>query len=89
MFLDKARKISELRSPTRDDGPIARILWKTSVVLASDPYISDNAEANHLRYQAEAAKQMLLAAGEGGFIQGSGRTEEEDSYDSLVPLFFR
>lgn len=89
MFLDKARKISELRSPTRDDGPIARIVWKTSEVLASAPYGANKAEADELRQKAEVARQALLAGGEGGLIQDSGRGEDEDSYDLLVPLFFR
>ena len=94
MFLDKARTISELRSPSRDDGPTARILWKTSVVLASDPYNSHANEADELRKKAEVAKQQLLASGEGGVIpfidEGDNeRNEEEDSYDALVPLFFR
>ena len=78
-----------MRSPTRDDGPIARILWKTSVVLASDPDNLYRVEAEELREKAEAVRRALLANGEGGVIQGSGRIEEEDSYDLLVPLFFR
>jgi hypothetical protein len=95
MFLDKGRAISELRSPNRDDGPIARILWKTAVVLDSDPYNSYANEATELRQKAEVAKAELLAGGEGGIIpfreegDPSKRTEEEDSYDSLIPLFFR
>lgn len=94
MFLDKARAISELRSPTRDDGPIARILWKTAVVLESDSYNSFAKEAEDLRKKAEVAQQQLLASGEGGVIPfidegDSERNDEEDSYDSLVPLFFR
>jgi hypothetical protein len=95
MFLDKGKAISELRSPTRDDGPIARIVWKTVVVLESDPFNSYAAEAAELRQKAEVAKAELLAAGEGGIIpfleegDPSKRNEEEDSYDSLVPLFFR
>jgi hypothetical protein len=94
MFLQKARAISELRSPTRDDGPIARILWQTAVVLESDPYNSYAAEAEELRKKAEVARQQLLADGEGGEVPSvegdiSEENEEKYSYDSLVPLFFR
>lgn len=94
MFLDKARAISELRSPNRDDGPIARILWKTAVVLESDPLNTFAAEAAELRSKAEVAQQQLLAIGEGGIIpfideDDSERKAEEDSYDVLVPLFYR
>jgi hypothetical protein len=83
-----------LRSPTRDDGPIARILWKTAVVLESDPGNSFAEEAAELRQRAKFAQEVLLAGGEGGLIPfvdqvGSERNEEEHSYDALVPLFFR
>jgi len=93
-LLDKAKAIAELRSPTRDDGVIARILWKTAVVLESDVYGTYAAEAAELRKRAEVARQDLLNSGEGGLIPfideyEAERDEEEDSYDALVPLFFR
>ena len=92
MYLDKARAISELRSPNRDDGPIARILWRTSVVLESDG--QQPKEAAELRTRADTARQFLIAAGEGGALpcneeDGTERDEEKDSYDVLVPLFYR
>jgi hypothetical protein len=52
------------------------------------------AEAADLRRRAEVARLQLLAAGEGGFIpyideEIAERNEEEDSYDVLIPLYFR
>jgi hypothetical protein len=96
-FLDKARKIAELRSPTRDDGPLARILWKTSEVLAglNDPLGLLAEEAEALRTRALLAQQELVASGEGGQIPFADedvlydRTKKEDAYDVLVPLFYR
>lgn len=93
-WLDKAMKIAELRSPNRDDGPIARILWKTAVVLESEPLTYSAKEAAELRKRAVEAQADLLGSGEGGekpFIDEDGveRNEEEDGYDVLVPLFFR
>ncbi|KAH0564815.1 hypothetical protein GP486_001804 [Trichoglossum hirsutum] len=101
--LDKAKAIAELRSPTRDDGTIARILWKTAVVMESDTFGEHvtpaalrtyAAEAADLRRRAELARQQLLADGEGGIIPYidetiAERNEEEDSYDVLLPLYFR
>jgi hypothetical protein len=93
-YLDKAKAIAELRSPTREDGPLARILWKTAVVLESDTYGKFTTEAADHRRRAEEARQNLLASGEGGLIPfieeyEAERNEEEDSFDALVPLFFR
>ena len=93
-YLDKSRAIAELRSPTRDDGVIARILWKTSVVMESDTFGIYAKEAADLKNRAEEARQLLRAGGEGGEIpfideDDADRNEEEDSYDALVPLFFR
>lgn len=94
-YLDKARAIAELRSPTRDDGMIARILWKTACVLEADTFGRFALEAKDLRTRAEVARQAMLAGGEGGLIpfledfDEGMRDPEEDSYDALVPLFFR
>ena len=96
-YLDKARAIAELRSPTRDDGTIARILWKTAVVLEEDTFGTYAEEAKALRTRTEVARQALMGSGESGFIpfledyekMGILRDPEEDSYDVLVPLFFR
>lgn len=93
-YLDKARTIAELRSPSRDDGVIARILWKTAIVLESDTFGTYAADARELRTRAELARTALLGSGEGGIIpymedDNSERTQEEDSFDSLVPLYFR
>jgi len=83
-----------LRSPTRDDGVIARILWKTAVVLESDVLGKFSSEADALRQRAEVARAQLMANGEGGKIpfideDDAERDQEEDSYDALVPLFYR
>jgi len=73
---------------------IARILWKKAVVLESYPFGEHMKEAAHLRKRAELARASLLANGEGGYIPFAGeknweRNEEEDDYDSLVPLYYR
>jgi hypothetical protein len=93
-YLGKALAIAELRSPNRDDGPIARILWTTAKVLATDTFGKYQEEAENLRRRAAAAQQELLATGEGGDIpilndEYADRDTEEDSYDALVPLFYR
>jgi len=90
--LDKARTIADLRSPTRDDGHIARILWKTAQVLESDTHNRFAEDAVALRTRAELARAELAAIGEGGEMpdeETSFRDVEEDSYRVLVPLFFR
>jgi hypothetical protein len=93
-YLKKALTIAELRSPNRDDGPIARILWTQAKVLESDTFGKYQEEAATLRRRAAAAQQELLAAGEGGEIpilddDYADRDLEEASYDALVPLFYR
>lgn len=93
-YLDKSKAIAQLRSPLRDDGVLARILWKTATVLESDTFGTYSAEAAELRKRAELARQSLLASGEGGLIPfideyEADRDEEEDNFDALVPLFFR
>jgi len=94
-LLDKAMAIAELRSPNRDDGTMARILWKTSVVLEDDPYGTYNDEANDMRIRAEVARTTLMGNGEGALVvalddDGNADSNEvEDSYDALVPGYFR
>jgi hypothetical protein len=98
-YLHKALQIAELRSPTHDDGVIARILWKTAVVLENDVLGKFSSEAAALRQRAELARKKLVASGEGGFvpfvdedgmdIDEEERNREEDGYDALVPLFYR
>ena len=86
-----------MRSPTRDDGVIARILWKTAVVLESDVLGKFSSEADALRQRAEVARKQLMASGEGGSIpfvdeddaERDQEQEEQASYDALVPLFYR
>lgn len=63
-------------------------------MLESDTYGTYAAEAVALRTRAEVARQQLLASGEGGLIpfideDDAERNQEEDSYDALVPLYFR
>jgi hypothetical protein len=69
-------------------------LWKLAVVLESDTLGKYADEAAALRTRAEVAQNTLLAEGEGGAIayadeDENERNQEEDLYDSLVPLFFR
>ena len=80
-----------MRSPNRDDGVIARILWKTAVVLESDVLGKFYSEAAELRQRAELARNQLVASGEGGSIPfvDEDDAEEQASYDALVPLFYR
>jgi hypothetical protein len=92
--LKKALTIAELRSPNRDDGPIARILWTQAKVLDTDTFGKYQEEVGALRRRAAAAQQELLSAGEGGDIPAldddyGDQDLEEDSYDALVPLFYR
>ncbi|MCJ1400647.1 hypothetical protein MMC11_003855 [Xylographa trunciseda] len=93
-YLDKARAIAELRSPARDDGTIARILWKTAQVMEDDTYGSYAQEAAVLRNRAEIARRTLTGRGEGDLISidengDPDADEEEASYDALVPMYFR
>jgi hypothetical protein len=95
MFLDKAMSIAQLRSSNRDDGTMARILWKTSVVLESDTFGRYQNEANEMRIRAEVARRLLTGNGEGGVVialdeEGNvDAGETEDSFDALVPGYFR
>jgi hypothetical protein len=94
-YLDKAMTIAQLRSPDRDDGTMARIMWKTSQVLESDTLATFLDDANELRIRAELALKTLSAKGEGGIVfsfddDGNPDPDEmEDAYDSLVPGYFR
>lgn len=96
--LDRAKELAELRSPQYDDGPIARINWKTSIVLDSYPYGAFKTTAMELREKAMAAKTNLTQSGEGGRIPFPETEDvdtydeidqEEDMFDALVPLFYR
>ena len=94
-WLDKARQIAEMNSPHRDDGPVARILWKISQVLEADELNRYTQEADDLKNRAALARAKLRTSGEGGakgFLReddGDDGDEEEDDYDVLVPLFYR
>ena len=95
MWLDKAMTIAQLRSPNRDDGTMARILWKTSIVLERDTLGRYKDEADEKRIRAEVARTLLNNNGEGApviAIDDDGNAdvaEEEDTYDALVPGYFR
>lgn len=90
-FLDKARAIAELRSPARDDGTVARVLWKIAKVLDEEPL--GGVESLAVRTRAEVARSKLVAQGEGTIpIPSDDATEietEEASYDLLVPGYYR
>jgi hypothetical protein len=94
-YLDKAMAIAQLRSPDRDDGTIARIMWKTSCVLEGDTYGTFQEDAAELRIIAELALKDLTATGEGGLVLSldeegiPDQAEMENAYDSLVPGYFR
>lgn len=87
--------IASLRSPGRDDGTMARIMWKKSIVLDSDTFGAYLDEAKELRDRADLALRKLNASGEGGVVfsvdddGNPDADEEENAYDSLVPGFFR
>jgi hypothetical protein len=74
---------------------MARIMWKKSKVLEDDTYGTYAKEAEELRIRAEVAQKTLMGNGEGGPViplDDKGNLEvgeEEDSYDALVPGFFR
>lgn len=97
-YLDKARSIAELRSPTVDDGTIARILWMIARSMEQDSNIIVSAEAAQFRQRAEIAKNRIMGRGEQLGVPrekfdmetGEGKIQdEEDSYDVLVPGYFR
>lgn len=103
-YLRKARNIAELRSPTRDDGTIARILWKTAMVLLANPEglgVPETKDAEDLLNRAFNARSALITSGEGTEIKeidlldsvdtdDKTRKElDEESFDLLVPIFFR
>lgn len=93
-FLKKALTIARLRSPGRDDGIVARILWRTALVLKATQATSD-AEIASIHKAAEAAFQDPRNYGEGMLIltlDDKGNEDEqelEEAYDKLVPEFFR
>lgn len=94
--LEKALAIAELRSPSSDDGTIARILFKMAQVREND--ILPGYEAQQLRTRADLARKKLTGSGEGHILHAvhvlddEGNVdldEEDDAYDALVPIFFR
>ncbi|RDW59780.1 hypothetical protein BP6252_12867 [Coleophoma cylindrospora] len=93
--LDKSLAIASLRSPNRDDGTMARIMWKMSVILEDDTYGTYAKEADSLRLRAELARQQLTASGESGLVfaidenGNEDRDETEASYEALIPFFYR
>lgn len=97
-YLDKARSIAELRSPTIDDGTIARILWMTARAMEGDPNVMVSAAAAEYRQRAEIARNRISGRGEQvgapseRFDIETGEEliqDERDSYDVLVPGYFR
>lgn len=62
--------------------------------MESDVLGKFTSEADVLRQRAEVARTKLIASGEGGSIpfvdeDDTERDQEEDTYDALVPLFYR
>ncbi|KAG4441817.1 hypothetical protein IFR05_002681 [Cadophora sp. M221] len=94
-LLDKAKIISQFRSPTSTDGATARILWHMAKVIESDKSgdVGTLEDAKALQRQAEMAKVQILAAGRGREILLTEDEEPENresiSYDILVSLPFR
>ncbi|KAL2064599.1 hypothetical protein VTL71DRAFT_3736 [Oculimacula yallundae] len=94
-LFEKAKTISQLRSPIFTDGSTARILWHMAKVIDSDKTrtVGTPEEAKDLRRQAEMAKVQILAKGQGREVLPSEdenpERREEVSYDVLLPLFFR
>ncbi len=101
-FLNKARNIAELRSPARDDGTIARILWKIAMVLRNNPdgtSLAHAQEAEQLLARAYNARAALQASGEAGEPRDeynqdlrypmSEKDEEKISFELLVPGLYR
>lgn len=100
-YLTKARSAAELRSPARDDGTIARILWKLAMVQKNNHAsisVGESNEVDELLARAYNARSQLTAAREGGegeifdLDNRAGMTEyevEEESFDMLVPGHFR
>lgn len=93
IHLDKALAIAELRSPSHNDGTIARILFKKAKVLENDAQRAQAAQ--DLRAKASVAKLTLTKMGGGhilkiidedGIVDLGG---EDDAFDALVPIFFR
>jgi hypothetical protein len=79
---------------------IARILWKMSKVYEADTFGTYLKEADDLRIRAEVARNKLNSSGEGALFGADGvmsldedgnvdATEEEDTYDALIPGYFR
>jgi hypothetical protein len=91
--LEKAKAIAELRSPKRDDGTIARILYVLYCVMKED--LLTVADAEEIRVRAEIARTTLVSQGESAIVDAydpDGNLQPADEaklYDALVPIFFR
>jgi hypothetical protein len=91
--LEKARSIAELRSPSRDDGTIARIIWMQANVMRED--VLSAGAADQLRIRAEVALNNLTEKGEATPLTQYDKEgnvvvpDEETLYDALVPGYFR
>ena len=65
------------------------------MVLESDTFGTYQKEADEMRIRAEVARRTLMGNGEGGLViaideEGNADpSEEENSYDALVPGYFR
>ena len=70
-YLKKALAIAELRSPSRDDGTIARILFKM---------------ARRLRTRADVARKILTRAGEGHVMLCWVKMETSISTKGTMPI---
>jgi len=91
--LEKARSIAELRSPTKDDGTTARILWMLGRAMENN--LLTAAAGAELKVRAEIARNALVTSGESAPVDmddQDGNLEPGDHgllYDALVPIFFR
>ncbi|KAG4441816.1 hypothetical protein IFR05_002680 [Cadophora sp. M221] len=94
-YLRKALSIARLRSPVYDDGTVARILWKTAVVLKEATDSARSGEIDLLLESAERALEDPRNSGGCGHVlprDDNGQVDEtglQEMYDSLVPEFFR
>ena len=88
-FLNKALDIAEVRSPGEMDGTIARIQWKISEVLLDDPLGDKQTEGEKLKSEMEFA-QRDIADKLGVDLRGMDEWQDrEQSFDMLVPGYFR
>ncbi|KAL2064598.1 hypothetical protein VTL71DRAFT_3735 [Oculimacula yallundae] len=94
-YLRKALSIARLRSPGRDDGTIARILWRIALVLKAAQGDFEEEDADSMRRAAEKALKDPKNHGQGGLVLALNDIGELDDieweghYDALVPEVFR